>query len=87
MKYRFTIVHTADSGYRQYLQALLRAHNQHVSTVDGPDAQPLLIRVIDEQGALVGGLIGLIYWGWLVIDVMALEPHVRRQGLGSELLL
>jgi GNAT superfamily N-acetyltransferase len=55
--------------------------------VDGPDAQPLLIRVIDEQGALVGGLIGLIYWGWLVIDVMALEPHVRRQGLGSELLL
>jgi len=42
---------------------------------------------MDKQGALVGGLVGPIYWGWLVIDVMALEPHVRRQGLGTQLLL
>jgi GNAT superfamily N-acetyltransferase len=87
MSYRFAIDQTADSGYRQYLQALLRVHNRSVSTIDGPDAQPLTIRVMDKQGALVGGLIGLIYWGWLVIDVMALEPHVRRQGLGTQLLL
>jgi GNAT superfamily N-acetyltransferase len=87
MNYRFTIGHTADSGYRQYLQALVRAHNQRVSIVDGPDAQPLTIREMDDQGALLGGLVGLTYWGWLVIDVMALEPQVRRQGLGTQLLL
>jgi GNAT superfamily N-acetyltransferase len=86
MSYRFAIDHIADAAYRQYLQALLRAHNHSVSTVHGPDAQPLAIQVMDEQGTLVGGLIGLIYWGWLVIDVMALEPHVRRQGLGAQLL-
>jgi GNAT superfamily N-acetyltransferase len=87
MSYRFAISHTADSGYRQYLQALLRAHNHTVSTVDGPDAQPLTIRVMDEQGVLLGGLVGLTYWGWLVIDVITLEPHARGWGLGTQLLL
>lgn len=40
----------------------------------------------DEQGALMGGISGLVNWNWLhVAWAWVAEPH-RRSGLGSRLL-
>ncbi len=85
--YHFTINTAEDAAYRRHLQGILRAHNQQTSDVRGPEAVNLYIRVTDRNNHLVGGLIAQTYWEWLVIDVMALEERVRRQGLGTQMLL
>ena len=40
----------------------------------------------DDEGALIGGLLGGTYWGWLYVDFLWVEEDCRRQGLGSRLL-
>jgi ribosomal protein S18 acetylase RimI-like enzyme len=56
--------------------------------LDGPDGEPdeLFIGAYDEDGALVGGLIAFHQLAWLRIDLLAVSPDHRRQGIASELL-
>lgn len=42
--------------------------------VKGPDEQAL------------GGVIGIIYWNWLSVDLMWLPEDLRRRGYGQKLL-
>lgn len=46
----------------------------------------LTIVLRDGSRAVLGGLIGEIYWGWLHIDVLWVDESVRGQGYGAELL-
>jgi GNAT superfamily N-acetyltransferase len=48
--------------------------------------QPLTIFLRDDDSALVGGLIGATYWGWLYVEVLWLEERARRGGHGSAML-
>lgn len=41
----------------------------------------------DEQGKVVGGVIGATYWNWLYINLMWLRDDLRGKGYGGELLL
>lgn len=84
--YSFTLNTTADVDYRKQIQAILRAHNEQIVPFRGPQAQPLNIRVTDAHGQLLGGILAATYWGWLVIDLLALVEEVRGQGLGTELM-
>ena len=43
--------------------------------------------VKDEQGNVVGGVIGATYWNWLYINLMWLREDLRGQGFGAQLLL
>jgi GNAT superfamily N-acetyltransferase len=47
---------------------------------------PISIFLRDENGAVIGGLLGGTYWGWLHIDILWLDDSLRRQGYGSKLL-
>lgn len=40
----------------------------------------------DENGEVVGGLIGNVLLGWLYIDILWVHEKVRTQGVGSRLL-
>jgi GNAT superfamily N-acetyltransferase len=46
----------------------------------------LLATVRDEEGTLVGGLLGAFYLGWLQIHSVWLPDDLRGQGIGSKLM-
>ena len=62
----------------------LHAFNTLAALDDGHQALTLFLR--DEHGALLGGLLGDTYWGWLHVAILWLEENARRQGHGSRLL-
>ena len=48
--------------------------------------QYLLVTVRDSEGALVGGLLGATYVGWLQVQVVWLSDSLRGQGYGRVLM-
>ncbi len=54
-------------------------------TVPGRD-QRVAILVRDAEGALVGGLDGVIGWEWLFVDNLWVHDALQRQGMGRDLL-
>lgn len=40
----------------------------------------------DEQGQVRGGLVGGSIWGWFLIEALWVDPALRRQGYGQQLL-
>ena len=39
-----------------------------------------------EEGAIRGGLVGLMVWNWCFVEMLWIEEGLRQSGLGSELL-
>lgn len=53
----------------------------------GPEnAKRICFVVYDMDEKIAGGVIALVYWNWLYIDLMWLRPDLRRKGFGSRLL-
>ena len=50
------------------------------------DWVPLALFLHDERGAVVAGLTGATYWGWLYVGRLWVEERLRGQGYGSRLL-
>lgn len=48
--------------------------------------QPVTLVVRDARGQVIGGLLGMTYWGWLVIEILWLDESARGQGLGQQLV-
>ena len=48
---------------------------------------PLNIVEYDENGDVVGGILGGTYWGWMYIDILWVQADFRRRGIGSKLLV
>ena len=44
------------------------------------------VRLDGVDGALVGGLSGVISWGWLFVDALWVDAAARGQGVGRALL-
>ena len=70
----------------QALCAQLLAFNRKASGCSF-DELPLQLASHDHDGKLRGGLLGDICAGWLAIHVLWVDPELRGQGLGSQLLL
>ncbi|MGB7538613.1 MAG: GNAT family N-acetyltransferase [Anaerolineales bacterium] len=62
----------------------LHTFNTLAASDDGHQTLTLVLR--DENGALLGGLLGDTYWGWLHVAILWLEEKARRHGHGSRLL-
>src|SRR5476649_1929905 len=82
--YRITLEEKPDSGDIQSLVKGLTEYNASKSGGDTPNY--LLVTVRDDAGALVGGLLGATYLGWLQIQVVWLNEDARGRGYGSELM-
>ncbi len=82
----FAISETVNPDYRKAIQGILRAYNEQAATIRGPEAKALNIQVNDAQGQLLGGVVAATYWGWLVIDLLAVVEQARGQGLGKALM-
>jgi ribosomal protein S18 acetylase RimI-like enzyme len=57
-----------------------------VSGIEPRNYRPVGFLLRDENGALVGGLIGATVWGWLQIRDLWIVAHARGQGWGSTLM-
>ncbi len=87
---RFTLTDTASEKERKYIHQQIRAFNDAVSehhrAVRGPGPKHLDIFVRDSAGLVLGGLTGLMCWGWLEIDDLWLDEEMRGRGYGRVLL-
>ncbi|XLM22551.1 GNAT family N-acetyltransferase, partial [Chromobacterium piscinae] len=53
----------------------------------GPgDHRPLVIRIEDEAGQVVGGLWGYTRYGWLYTELLSAPTGARGLGLGRRLM-
>ena len=63
---------------------MLNAYNEAKA---GPlNHQRMFFSVRDADGALIGGLLGATYWGWLFVSVLFVDERCRGTGVGGELL-
>ena len=66
------------------LGKMLNAYNEAKA---GPlDHQRMFFSVRDADGALIGGLMGSTYWGWLFVSVLFVDEACRGTGIGGDLL-
>jgi GNAT superfamily N-acetyltransferase len=68
---------------RAIFDGLSRANTER--TGDGRITR-LCVTARRADDALVGGIYGEIYWGWLNILALWVDPQLRRQGIGARLL-
>ena len=47
---------------------------------------PLNIVEYDENGDIIGGILGGTYWGWMYVDILWVHENYRNKGIGSRLL-
>ncbi len=62
----------------------LETYNLQFAPPDG--YRPLNVFLRTSEQKVVGGLIGVIYWGWLYVDRLWLPEDQRGQGYGKQIL-
>ncbi len=62
----------------------LEAYNLQFAPPDG--YRPLNVFLRTSEQEVVGGLLGITYWGWLYIDRLWLKESRRGQGYGKQIL-
>lgn len=58
----------------------------NVSQRPDASARPVILALVDDQDAVIGGLLGRLAYGWLRIDTLWVAEAYRRRGFGRELL-
>ena len=69
----------------KYIRDSLYQFNKDIVGDDGHT--PLNIVEYDENGDVIGGILGGTYWGWMYIDILWVQADFRRRGIGSKLLV
>ena len=62
----------------------LDAHNAPFA--GDPSFHPLAVMLREQDGTLVGGLLGGTYWGYLYIEILWVSERQRGHGYGHALL-
>ena len=68
----------------KYIRESLNQFNNEIVGDDGHT--PLCIVEYDDNGNIIGGIIGGTYWGWMYVDILWVEENHRNKGIGSRLL-
>jgi hypothetical protein len=66
------------------ITAILNENNEKLGFKWRP--QPLVLYVKDASGAVLAGLTGSTNWGWLHVDLLAVQAPWRGTGVGARLL-
>ncbi|MGD8221525.1 GNAT family N-acetyltransferase [Pseudomonas thivervalensis] len=84
MTLRIERTDTPTDEERQAILAPLRAYNTAQTGGSAPELVAWLVR--DEQGEIVGGLYGRVFFRWLYIELLVVPEQARGQGTGSTLM-
>ena len=68
----------------EYIRKSLGDFNKAIVGDDGHT--PLNIMQYDENGDIIGGILGGTYWGWMYVDILWVHESHRKKGIGSKLL-
>ena len=82
--YTITIEGAPEPADVQAVHAGLEAYNN--ANAEPVNYRPLYLFVRDAAQAVMGGLLGATYWGWLHVDILWLSEEARGRGIGSQLL-
>lgn len=90
--YRATLTDVAREADRHFVRDEIRSFNNrmsppHLASRAAGAVAPLDILVRDDGGQIIGGLTADTYWDWLEINYFWLAEGLRKQGLGTRLLL
>jgi len=62
----------------------ISSFNRQQAGHDHPQRLCFVLKASDQS--VLGGVIGIVYWDWLYVDLMWLPEALRGQGYGSRLL-
>ena len=79
----FDMPEQSDPADVEFVHNGLRRHNDRFAP---SGYRPLNIFLRQDGGAIVGGLLGHPYWGWLSVEILWVDEGYRGQGLGGQLL-
>ena len=82
--YSITLTDQPDSVDTRYIEEGLATYNLQYAPQYNTQRLVVLLRAPD--GRLVGGVLGLTWWGWLRIDIIWLDEAVRGQDWGTRLM-
>ena len=77
-------IHQLDSPAWEEIGGALTAYNTQQAGDD--NAKRLCYVVKGSDGEILAGVIGVVYWDWLSLDLMWVREDLRGQGLGGRLL-
>jgi GNAT superfamily N-acetyltransferase len=81
---RIEQVAAPDAADEAAIMAVLAAANAEAGWPHVREA--ILLRLLDADGGVGGGLIGRISWQWLYVQTLAVAPALRGQGWGLRLM-
>ena len=68
----------------KYIRDSLYQFNNEIVGDDGHT--PIHIVEYDNDGNVIGGILGGTYWGWMYVDILWVDENHRKKGIGSRLL-
>lgn len=78
-----------DEAFQQFLTDRLRTfndansiHHQQIRQTDVPVVQ----LKVEEDGEVIAGLYGSVYWGWFDLDRLWVDSAYAKTGIGTRLL-
>ena len=80
---RFDMPEQSDPADVEFVHNGLRQYNAQFAD---NAYRPLNIFLRDAEGAIVAGLLGHLYWGWLSVEILWVSGPLRGQGYGGRLL-
>ncbi len=83
--YTVTLEETPDPADARFVFEHLQEFNRSRIGIDDGHRR-LTVFVRDETGAIVGGLLGDTFWGWLYVSILWVDERLRGQGYGRTLL-
>lgn len=74
----------SDGETRAAVVSGLRAHNE--ARAGSRNTKPVTLSLRDEEGRIVGGLLGEVKWSWLHVDLLWIDEAHRGRGHGEALI-
>lgn len=80
----FKLIDESTLATLEEVTAALDAFNDTKS--DSGNAHQKVFVIRDDQGQLVAGIVFVVHWYWLHVEILFVHEAYRGQGLGSQLL-